>query len=185
MERNRPSETANTIATARDQTAIPEMTTLYVMIGIPGSGKSTVAGLLGLPVVSTDAIRLELTGDAEDQSANDTVYAVAHARTEQHLACGESVVFDATNLTGSSRRPLRKMAHSWNARLVACLVDVDEATARERNRSRERVVPEFVMDRMIGQFAASATREALASGGFEVRTPDEIRAEVEERYGTR
>jgi len=77
------------------------------------------------------------------------------------------------------------MAHSWNARLVACLVDVDEATARERNRSRERVVPEFVMDRMIGQLAASATREALASGGFEVRTPDEIRAEVEERYGTR
>lgn len=180
MERNRPVGMANTMTEARDEPALLEPMTLYVMVGIPGSGKSTVAAQLGLPVVSTDAIRLELTGDAEDQSANDAVYAVAHARTERHLAYGESVVFDATNLTGSSRRPLRKMAHSWNARLVACLIEVDEATARERNRSRERVVPEFAMDRMIGQFAVSATREALVSGGFEVRTPDEIRAELEE-----
>ena len=50
---------------------------LAVMVGISGSGKSTYAnGLktsLKAELVETDAVRVELTGNAEDQSQNGRV----------------------------------------------------------------------------------------------------------------
>ena len=82
---------------------------LAVMVGISGSGKSTYAkGLktalllenkLPSESVSTDDIRLEITGNAEDQTQNGRVFSVARARVAAALAAGKNCIIDATSPT--------------------------------------------------------------------------------------
>lgn len=52
--------------------------TLYIMCGLSGSGKSTIATQIAnenpsTVIVSSDAIREELTGNYEDQEHNEEV----------------------------------------------------------------------------------------------------------------
>lgn len=42
------------------------MATLYVMVGLPGSGKSYWAKSFNCPIVSSDTIRKELSGSEDD-----------------------------------------------------------------------------------------------------------------------
>ena len=58
---------------------------LYVLVGLSGSGKSTLAAQLAesdenTVIVSSDAIREELTGKIEDQSRNNEVFEIFHQR---------------------------------------------------------------------------------------------------------
>ncbi len=88
---------------------IPE---LIIMIGPSGSGKSTLAKDLKHPIVSTDTIRQNLFGLRDDkidpeaytqQGFSDT-FAAAKFVVEGYLRAGQSVIYDATNLTKSDRR---------------------------------------------------------------------------------
>ncbi len=45
---------------------VPAPAGLTLMVGLPGSGKSTFAARSGLPVVSTDELRKVLTGRYDD-----------------------------------------------------------------------------------------------------------------------
>ena len=81
---------------------------LAVLVGISGSGKSTYAtGLqksLKSELVQTDEIRVELCGNAEDQSKNGQVFAVARTRVSQFLSEGKNVIIDATSLNRKDRK---------------------------------------------------------------------------------
>lgn len=86
---------------------------LIIMIGPSGAGKSTKAKNLGLPVVSTDTIRQNLFGlDEAGEKINAKAYtrggfsdtfAAAKFVVEGYLRAGQSVVYDATNLTKTDR----------------------------------------------------------------------------------
>ena len=56
--------------------------TLYMMVGVPGSGKSFIAKGLNCPIVSSDAIRKELYGSEDDQSHNGEVFNEVHVVSE-------------------------------------------------------------------------------------------------------
>lgn len=119
---------------------------LYVMIGISGSGKSTIAKEIankeGAIVVSSDALREELLGDANNQDSNDLIFNEYHKRIKQALVKGKSVIADATNLTMKSRAPfmrnLVKIPHKKEAIIVSR--DIEEAISA--NKLRDRVVLE-------------------------------------------
>lgn len=56
---------------------------LYVMCGLSGSGKSTIAKQItndnpDTVIISTDMIREQLTGEIGDQSQNDEVFEIFH-----------------------------------------------------------------------------------------------------------
>ena len=123
--------------------------TLYVMCGISGSGKSYYAADLAelepdTEIVSTDAIREELFGDASVQKDGDKVFAIAYDRTRKFLEEGKNVVFDAMSLRPRDRFSLisqfDKMAHMF------CMVTGnDSARALENQRKRDRQVPDEVV----------------------------------------
>ena len=78
--------------------------TLWVMCGLSGSGKSTVATQIAknnenTVIVSSDAIREELTGNYENQEHNEEVFKIFHDRIRKNLENKNNVVADATNLT--------------------------------------------------------------------------------------
>lgn len=47
-----------------------KQTVLYVVVGLPGSGKSYWAKSFNCPIISSDAIRKELSSSEDDQSIN-------------------------------------------------------------------------------------------------------------------
>lgn len=85
---------------------------LILTIGISGSGKSTwVEKFLNKSdyvVITTDAIRKEITGNISDQSKNDQVRMIAHERVCEALNKGKNVILDATNIYTDVRRNLLK-----------------------------------------------------------------------------
>jgi predicted kinase len=144
------------------------MLTVFVMIGISGSGKSTYADLIykrmvlknePVVIVRTDDIREELTGNASDQSKNAEVFKLAHKRLEESLAVGMSVIFDATNLSTDDRAPIIKVAKKYNARTVAIVMKTPMQVSIDRNRSRTRVVPTPVIWRQYNRFKIPSTGE--------------------------
>ena len=145
---------------------------LTVLMGVPGSGKSTWLKHLVLRtvVINPDTIREELTGDPNNQDRNSEVFAAAHARTQAVLMRGDDIVFDATNVKESARASLLKIAHDAGSFTALVVFDVPLDVAKKRNANRERVVPEHVLDRMQAQFEESLSQighEAWDSISFE------------------
>lgn len=91
--------------------------TMWVLVGLSGSGKSTIATQIAnenpnTVIVSSDAIREELTGNYEDQEHNEEVFKIFHDRIRKNLENKKNVIADATNLTMKSRRAIM-MKSKW------------------------------------------------------------------------
>ena len=128
--------------------------TFFMMVGIPGSGKSTAAAKLaakiGAVIVSSDAIRGELYGDEAVQGSHAYVFHIMEERTMAALAAGRSVIYDATNVTVERRRDfLAKLPR--NVQKACILVNASKERALQNNLRRERHVPEWVIHQMADQ----------------------------------
>jgi predicted kinase len=122
-------------------------------IGIPGSGKTTVlkgfAEKFGYTYICPDDIRKELLGNAIDQSKNREVWSEAYKFVGDALQRGETVVFDATFVTEKIRAEFINFARERGAeKIQGVYLDAPLEVAKERNSGRERVIPEYAMDRM-------------------------------------
>lgn len=134
---------------------------LAVMVGVSGSGKSRYAnGLktslsiendLGTELVETDAIRLELTGNAEDQSQNGRVFTVAKARVAEILGKDKNVIIDATSVSVKDRRDWVNIGKAKGAEVRAYFINTNVAKAKAQNAKRDRKVPDWVIDKQLGK----------------------------------
>lgn len=134
------------------------MKKFIMLIGLPGSGKSTLARVLAknvfASVYSSDQIREELLNDVNSQDANQMVFDEVKKRIKNDLLKGDSeyVVMDATNISKKRRigflRDLKKIECEKHA--IWMCTPIEECL--KRNRERERVVPDEVIDRMYKNF---------------------------------
>lgn len=140
---------------------------LAVMVGISGSGKSTFAsGLrasLKAELVQTDAIRAELTGNAEDQSQNGKVFAIAKSRINDYLSSGKNTIIDATSLDVKARKDWIDIGKANNAEMRAYFVDTPVDVAKRQNASRTRKVPEFVINKQASKLQSPTKAEGFDS----------------------
>lgn len=139
--------------------------TLYIMVGIPGSGKSTGARKLsdktGSTIVCPDDIRAEKTGDASNQGDDDNVWKTAFGRLHGLLKNGDSVIFDATSVNVSSRKPLIKIGKKYKCDVVACVFPITLQTAIDRQDNRDRKVPTHVIEKFYNKFKMPSTSEGF------------------------
>ncbi|HUG29289.1 MAG TPA: AAA family ATPase [Candidatus Limnocylindria bacterium] len=156
---------------------------LVVMIGAAGSGKSTLAARLFAPdvILSSDALRVVVAGDAGDQRATRTAFAILHRQLGRRLAEGRTTVVDATSVTPFARRGLLARAAAQGVPAVAIVLDLDPAIVLARNAARvDRVVPEIVVRRHLAELARSLRPGALEAEGFVavrvLSTPAEVDA---------
>ncbi len=122
---------------------------LFVLVGLPGSGKSTWLEQNGKPAISSDALRAQLTGDAANQSQNRLVFANLRQQVQARLEAGcVETWIDSTALTPRERRVWIRLAEMQGCPVEAVFFDTPVEVCRARNESRERKVPAEAMERM-------------------------------------
>lgn len=123
--------------------------TLVVMFGLSGSGKSTWARerYPEHAYLSLDAIRAEVTGDASDQRQNGKVVQVARERLKEHLRRGEDVVWDATSLRREFRDAALETGRRYGAHTTLAVMQTPWSECQRRNRERQRTVGPAVLSR--------------------------------------
>lgn len=120
------------------------MTTLKILRGVPGSGKSTHAAELraaGMTVVNRDEIRFSLFGAYWGASVDEEVVTkVENAAIEGALAAGRDTVVDATNLRNKNLNAKLSFASRYGATVEFVDFPVPLETAITRDAGRERNV---------------------------------------------
>ncbi|TVQ07399.1 MAG: AAA family ATPase [Leptolyngbya sp. DLM2.Bin27] len=130
-----------------------------MLVGIPGSGKSTWARALVAAqprywLVSTDSIRATLYGDEAIQGDWGQIWqqVLTHWREGVRAICqGEldGVIYDATNARRRNRRAVIAAARSTGfTDITLVYFDLPLSLALERNRGRSRQVPGDVIATM-------------------------------------
>lgn len=134
------------------------MNKLYTMIGLPGSGKSTIANQIpNAVVISSDAIRKELYGAEEIQGNGKQVFDLVYKRIGEELAKGHDVVFDATNTTPRAR----KAVFRFSAEHIAVYVRTNLDACLTRNAARLRTVPKEIIFKMNGRLVPPSKLEGF------------------------
>ena len=136
------------------------MAIFTMLIGLPGSGKSSyardyVATRHGTIIVSSDDIRQELWGDANDQQNPSKVFNEMFLRTVSAMTQGTNVIYDATNLTAKTRKTTLarlRQAIGQDFIAVADVIVCSISECKRRQGERDRKVPDEVIDRMVRQF---------------------------------
>lgn len=161
------------------------MREFIIMIGVSGSGKSFQASNLAnnirsissrydefgkadvVEIISSDSIREEILGDANDQTQNDLVFKEVHNRIRKALLNHYHVIVDATNINIKSRKSIldcfRCLSEKdrGNYYKVAYVMTTPIPMCKTRNSKRDRVVPEYVIDRQMCKFEIPFANEGF------------------------
>lgn len=136
---------------------------IVVLVGLPGSGKSTYLERQGVTALSSDAVRVLLADDPTDQTIHRRVFAVLRYLLRHRLEIGRPVTYvDATHLTPWERRPYIRLGQLYGCAVEALFFDVPVEVCRERNRRRDRVVPDEALDRMAAKLVPPCVEEGFA-----------------------
>ena len=108
-----------------------------MMVGLPGSGKSSVVEnlvkLVPCVMVSTDSVRLRMREQPTYTPAEMMlVYEVCYAIIESRLRHGQRVIFDASNYLAARRQHLYNIAKRCSSPIAVCYVQASQATIRQR-----------------------------------------------------
>jgi predicted kinase len=142
--------------------AVARLPTLYVLIGLPGSGKShwaqANADRISAVVVGSDEVRAEFQARGDDPHDGDAVFAEVERRACALLQANRSVIFDATHYQRRYRTYAIDLATQLRVTCVAVWFDTPLAEVlrrngwRKGNRFGEQRVPDHIIREMAAHF---------------------------------
>ena len=135
---------------------------IIVLVGLPGSGKSTYVERNGGGGLSSDAIRGLISDDPTNQNIHSRTFAVLRQLLRQRLELRRPVTYiDATNLTPYERRPYILAADLYDCEVEAVFFNVPLEECERRNRERHRTVPDDAMAEMARRLVPPSTAEGF------------------------
>lgn len=145
------------------------MAKLVVMSGVPGSGKSTYARTCNwngpVIILSTDNIRKTLTGDAGCLDKDEIMWRYIYAILAKPQFNATYIV-DATNLVAKRRKSYLQYKNNFES-IELIYLYVDTEVALERNASRDRHVPEKVINDMAEMAKNNMNFTELLEAGYD------------------
>lgn len=128
---------------------------LYLLVGYPGSGKTTVAKIIheksGAEHLWTDWERRSMFDQpTHSDSENIKLYSYLNTLTGQMLNEGKSVIFDTNFNFKKDRDHLKKIAEQNNAKTWIIWVN----TSRELSKKRATEQTEERVNRVLGRMSA-------------------------------
>lgn len=155
---------------------------VYLMIGIPGSGKSVLSKKIrnkgtNFIILSSDDIREELSGTIRfNASNNQRVFEVLDARLKKSIEDGYDVIVDATNLDEIYRRSYIEIAHSLDAQVFGIVVNTSFVNCLKNNSNRkyDSRVPYKAMIRMQSKFTNTILDLEDLDGAYFVDRPADL-----------
>lgn len=118
-----------------------QQATLYILVGYPGSGKTTTSQIIhdltGAEHMWADKERRDMFGNpTHSATESHQLYEHLNGRAEQLLAAGKSAIFDTNFNFRKDRDKLRQIAAKHGAETKLLWVKVDKNIARERATTR-------------------------------------------------
>ena len=143
--------------------------TIYITVGLPGSGKSTYAKNFikgqDIEYLSSDELRAVYGKGEDDQSVTPLVFGHIKRKVDEFLRDGKNVMVDATSVNRRERSDYISAAKRYGANVVALVFKMDRAglIARNQKRGQEggRVVPDWVIDKMLAKYEEPSTDEGI------------------------
>jgi predicted kinase len=136
---------------------------VVLAIGLPGSGKTTWFKRRGVTPLSSDLLRNILFDNITEQRYQGLVFSTLRSLLRARLIARMPWNYvDATNLSPRERRQWIRMARSLGYEVHAVFFDVPLEVCLERNRKRERVVPEDIMQRMASKLKPPTFEEGFS-----------------------
>lgn len=163
------------------------MSKLYMMVGIPGMGKSTfvkktIEGKKNLKWVSRDVIRFSLVAEGEEYfSKEKEVFETFVKEIKDSLMAGMDVFADATHLNKASRAKLLKEVKQYAREVDAVVLHGNVNLALERNELRKGTrayVPRSQMRRM----ATRLTMPSFVEGFTRIYVVDANTMKIVQQY---
>jgi len=145
------------------------MSTIYIAVGLPGSGKSTYAKNFikdkDIEYLSSDELRAVFGKGEDDQTVTPLVFGHIKRKVDEFLKDGKNVLVDATSVNRKERADYINTAKKYGAKVVALLFKMDRQGLIDRNKKRGeqggRVVPDWVIDKMLTKYEEPSTSEGI------------------------
>ena len=132
-------------------------------IGLPGSGKSSWFKRHNITPLSSDMLRSLLFDDPTEQRFQDLIFSNLRSMLKARLIARRPMNYvDATNLSPHERNGWIKLAKDYGYEVQAVFFDVPVEVCLDRNRRRERKVPEDAMRRMAGKLKQPTFEEGFS-----------------------
>jgi predicted kinase len=134
--------------------------TLHLLMGLPGSGKTTLSKLIqditGASRVSSDESRLELFNNPTfSQKEHDELYAMLDHNVKHLLEAGKSVIYDANLNRRHHRDEKYQLAKQYDAEVVLWRLTTPQELSKKRRLEEQNhdlvpdgETPEKMFDRI-------------------------------------
>ena len=145
------------------------MNTLYITVGLPGSGKSTYAKEFikgkDIEYLSSDELRAVYGKGEDDQTVTPIVFGHIKRKVDEFLKDGKNVLVDATSVNRKERSDYINTAKKYDAKVVALIFKMDRQGLIDRNKKRGeqggRIVPDWVIDKMLAKYEEPSFAEGI------------------------